>query len=117
LITKKYVIGSAVKEARDQTHVHEVQGMTESALDHSHRFGGVTGEVIPIGTSGHKHKYWAVTDFVKGHYHKIHVQTGPGVGVDNDEHVHYAEGSTSVDRDHKHEFELTTFQAANPGTY
>lgn len=117
MITKKYVIGAAAKGTKGQTHVHEVQGMTESVLDHCHRFGGATGEVIPIGTGGHKHEYRAVTDFVNGHYHKIYVQTGPGVGVDEDEHVHYAEGSTSVDRDHKHDFEFTTFQAPNPGTY
>ncbi|MGI6549622.1 MAG: hypothetical protein ACOX4Q_06205 [Syntrophomonadales bacterium] len=40
MIIKKYVFGAAAKGSRQQTHVHEVQGMTESALDHSHRFSG-----------------------------------------------------------------------------
>ncbi len=115
MITRKYVVGAAAKEAKGQTHVHEVQGMTEMAAEHSHRFAGTTGEVIALDKGGHKHEYRAVTDFVNGHYHKICVQTGPGVSVSDDEHVHYAEGNTSVDKGHKHEFELTTFQAPNPG--
>jgi hypothetical protein len=71
--------------------------------------------MIPLEKGGHKHEYRAVTDFINGHYHKIYVQTGPMVNVSDDEHVHYAEGNTTVDKDHKHEFELTTFQAPDPG--
>jgi hypothetical protein len=111
LIIKKYVFGAAAKGSRQQTHVHEVQGMTESALDHSHRFSGATGEVIPLEGGGHKHEYRAITDYVNGHYHKIYVQTGPGIAVSDDDHVHHAQGSTTVDREHKHDFDLTTFQA------
>ena len=115
MITKKYVTGAAAKGAKGQSHIHEVQGLTESALEHSHRFGGTSGEVIPLEDGGHKHEYRAVTDFVNGHYHKICIHTGPAVMVSDDEHVHYAEGSTTVDREHQHEFELTTFQAPIPG--
>ncbi len=111
MITKKYVIGAAARGSREQTHIHEVQGLTESAMDHSHRFGGATGEVIPLAGGGHKHEYRAVTDYVHGHYHKIYVETGPGITVSSEEHVHHAQGSTTVDRDHKHDFDLTTFEA------
>ncbi|MGE5544661.1 MAG: YmaF family protein [Bacillota bacterium] len=116
MITKKYVIGAAAKKAGGQTHIHEVQGLTEMADGHCHRFGGATGELIPLEKGGHRHQYVAVTDFVDGHYHKICVHTSPMVGVSEDEHVHYAEGYTSVNDGHKHDFDLTTFQAPNPGT-
>jgi len=115
MITKKYVIGAAARAAREQTHVHEVQGMTEMAAEHTHRFAGTTGEMITSDKCGHKHEFHAITDYVNGHYHKIYIQTNPNVSVSDDEHVHYAEGCTSVDKGHKHEFELTTFQAPIPG--
>ncbi|MGE5372654.1 MAG: YmaF family protein [Solirubrobacterales bacterium] len=108
---RKYMVGAANRDNGEQMHVHEVQGTTEIASDHTHRFVGVTGEMVSLDARSHEHEFRGMTDYVRGHYHKVYVKTGAQKLVSDDEHVHYAEGETSFNHNHKHSFEMTTMMA------
>lgn len=111
---KKYLVGTAGQDCMEQTHVHEVQGLTDISENHQHRFAGVTGEMIEIKPGVHVHEFRTMTDYYEDHYHKITIRTGPNVAVSGDEHVHYVQGDTTLNDNHKHSFEVSTFQAPNP---
>ena len=92
-----------------QTHVHEYQATTRIHEDYDHRVAGISGMVLPMGTS-HVHELMGHTTFMDDHFHHYYLVSGPVVEVDEDAHVHYVEGVTSVADGHVHEVELTTFQ-------
>lgn len=86
-----------------QTHVHEFLGSTMLAQYHTHRFAGVTGQVIPAGDGRHIHELMSNTDFTD-HFHRMRVRTGPNIEVGYHKHVHFVYGVTTFDSGHEHEF-------------
>ena len=93
-----------------QTHVHEFLASTKLAEQgadrHNHRSAGVTGEVIPVGSS-HIHRITTNTDFLN-HHHKVIIRTGPAIFVGNGKHIHFVQGSTTLDDGHVHRFNFAT---------
>ncbi|MBT2292570.1 YmaF family protein [Paenibacillus albidus] len=97
---------------RLQRHVHEFEGSTklaeEGADRHNHRFAGVTGQAIRVGTS-HVHDIdLERTDFVN-HFHNLKkIRTGPAIPVGNGKHVHFVTGQTTLNDGHVHQFNFAT---------
>jgi hypothetical protein len=95
---------------KNQPHVHEFLGSVKLAEEgedrHNHRSVGVSGQVIPLGST-HVHEIVARTDFLD-HFHDIIDRSGPAIWVGNNKHVHLVEGNTNVVDDHCHVFVFTT---------
>lgn len=98
------------KSSTIQTHVHEFELSTRlaelGADRHNHRFAGVSGQVIPVGTT-HVHLITTNTDFLD-HFHRIVVVTGPAIRITSTKHVHLARGTTTFVDGHRHGFTFTT---------
>lgn len=95
----------------EQRHVHEFLGSTRLAEleedPHNHRFAGVSGEAIPVGSS-HIHEIMTRTDFFEEHFHRIKARSGPAIFVGKGRHVHFVKAETSVNDDHDHELIFAT---------
>lgn len=95
---------------KKQTHVHEFLGSVKLAEEgedrHNHRFAGVSGQVIPVGST-HVHEIIARTDFLD-HFHEIIDRSGPAIWVGDNKHVHFVEGNTTVVDGHCHVFVFAT---------
>lgn len=97
---------------RQQKHTHEFLGSTKIAEreedPHNHRFAGVTGQAISLGSENHFHKLETNTDFYVNHFHVVDYKTGPAIPVDNGRHIHFIEGKTTTNDNHSHEFIFAT---------
>ncbi|WP_341876189.1 YmaF family protein [Defluviitalea saccharophila] len=94
-----------------QTHVHEFVGsvmVAEGVEPHTHRFAGVTSEVIPLPCGGHKHALYTNTDFYEKHYHEVAAETGPAICVGDGRHIHYVNATTTLNAGHTHDFIFAT---------
>ncbi len=95
----------------DPLHVHEVQGLLESAQQgkdaHVHRILIVTSEPKPLGKNNHVHEVIFCTDFHGGFCHESWGTTSGAFPV-GDGHVHFLEGITTTDAGHWHKYRLAT---------
>lgn len=75
-------------------HVHQISGVTSSALSHQHHFFG-TIEAAPSGMQ-HTHRYFMYTTVSDGHVHEMIGMTGPAIYLPNGSHYHEFQGETRV---------------------
>ena len=98
-------------EPIDPLHVHEVQGLIESAQQgadaHVHRFLVVSSDPKPLGKNDHIHEVIFCTDFHDGFCHEGWCTTSGAFPV-GDSHVHFLEGITTTDKGHWHKYRLAT---------
>lgn len=98
--------------AHNNTHVHEVQGITKMAqvddVAHSHRFTTVTSRPIPVSCNNHVHEVSFDTDMFDGHKHTFSGRTSTAIVV-GDRHVHFLKSLTDRSDGHRHEFRLGGF--------
>lgn len=94
-----------------QFHVHEVQGLVETAQHgkkaHNHRFLVVSSEPKPIGAHNHVHEVIFCIDYHDGSCHEGWGTTS-GVFPVGDGHVHFLEGITTTDDGHWHKYRIAT---------
>lgn len=92
-------------------HVHEVQGLIETAQQgedaHNHRFLAVSSEPKPIGKQNHVHDVIFCIDYHDGFCHEGWGTTSGAFPV-GDGHVHYLEGITTTDDGHWHKYRIAT---------
>lgn len=82
-------------------HVHPFTSVTSSDHQHSHKFDGRTGTVIPLRNS-HIHFYGIFTQVARDHKHYLCGWTGPAIHLKDGTHIHYFCGKTTMDFDHLH---------------
>lgn len=92
-------------------HVHEVQGLVETAQQgedaHNHRFLAVSSEPRPIGMNNHVHEVIFCIDYHDGFCHEGWGTTSGAFPL-GDGHVHFLEGITTTDDGHWHKYRIAT---------
>jgi hypothetical protein len=92
-------------------HVHEVQGLVETAQQgkdaHNHRFLAVSSDPKPIGKRDHVHDVIFCIDYHDGFCHEGWGTTSGAFPV-GDGHVHFLEGITTTDDGHWHKYRIAT---------
>lgn len=92
-------------------HVHEVQGLVETAQQgedaHNHRFLAVSSEPKPIGERNHVHEVVFCIDYHDGFCHEGWGTTSGAFPV-GEGHVHFLEGITTTDNGHWHKYKIAT---------
>lgn len=68
-------VGRAIP--RGNSHVHEVDFITDINECHCHKICGTTGPAIPFGFNDHIHLIEGTTTTNDGHRHCVNVATGP----------------------------------------
>ena len=100
-----------VHKPADPLHVHEVQGLIESAQQgdaaHTHRILITTSEPKPFGKRNHVHEVIFCTDYHGSFCHEGWGTTSGAFQV-GDGHVHFLEGVTTADDGHWHKYRLAT---------
>ena len=100
-----------LQKSRKRTHVHEYLGSVKLEEDgedrHTHRFAGISGEMIPIRGS-HIHKIKTHTDYYNDHFHDVEILMGPAVDVGGGKHIHFVGGWTAYEDQHRHNFAFAT---------
>ncbi len=92
-------------------HVHEVQGLIETAQQgekaHNHRLLVVSSEPKPIGKYNHVHEVIFCTDYHGNFCHEGWSTTSGAFPV-GEGHVHFLEGITTTDDGHWHKYRIST---------
>jgi hypothetical protein len=92
-------------------HVHEVQGLIETAQQgsnaHNHRLMAVSSDPKPLGENNHFHEVIFCTDYHDGFCHEGWGTTSGAFPV-GDGHVHFLEGITTTDDWHWHKYRIAT---------
>jgi hypothetical protein len=92
-------------------HVHEVQGLLDTAQQgtdaHNHRFIVVSSDPKPLGWNNHVHEVIFCTDYHGKFCHEGWGTTSGAFPV-GDGHVHFLEGITTTDDGHWHKYRIAT---------